>query len=188
MSPFAIKGRVVTLSLTRASASRSARPPYISARVLPCIHIAAAPPRTAASAHSVAFILSRLIPSRIFTVTGRSVAPLTALTMRSISSGLAISAEPSPFENILFTGQPIFISIATGRTPSVGCDSLAAAAAMISGSEPKICTATLPSSGSMRASSKVFLSPKVVAFALTISVTVYSAPSPLHTSRIARSV
>ena len=37
----------------------------------------------------------------IFTVVGMSIAPDTALVIFSISSGLLIRAEPSPFENIL---------------------------------------------------------------------------------------
>ena len=201
MSPFAIVG-ILKADLTLAISSKLASPPYICTLVLPWMQIAFAPPSSAALAHSITLICSESTPSLILTVTGSGVASLTAFVMRKIRSGSRISALPSPLENILFTGQPMFISNATGRATfapsgwvkpsSISSFSwrriIPAASAITSGSLPKICRATSPSSSKILPSLKVFLSPCVTAFALTISVVVYSHPHSFATRRIALSV
>ena len=166
---------------------RSTVPLYICFLVLPWMHRASAPPDSAARAQSTALRWLSSIPVRILTVTGRLTAAFTALTIRSIFPGSRISAEPSPLEKILFTGQPIFMSIKAGAQPSVSSVSILAASPITSGLDPKIWSPTAPSSGRMAARAAVFLSPKVTAVALTISLTEYSAPFSLHKRRIARS-
>ena len=54
--------------------------------------------------------------------------------------------------------EKVLMSIATGREPSPGFARTRAASAIISGSEPKICIETGPSSGKILANAKVFFS------------------------------
>ena len=74
------------------------------------------------------------------------------------------------------------------RNPIITADSLAAISAIMSGSEPKSCTAAGRSSGSICSSSLVFRLLYRTAFALTISVTTQPAPCSRHSTRKGRSV
>ena len=73
-------------------------------------------------------------PLRILAVTGTGDASLTARIILPISSGVLISAEPSPLFAILGAGHPILMSIISG----LYAITLGTISAIISGSLPKI--------------------------------------------------
>ena len=132
ISPLPIT-QILTASLTAFIIFRSAKPLYACFFVLAWTVIALMPQSSAILAISTALMLSSSQPERIFTLTGREVAFTTAFIIAPESSGIFISAEPSPFFIILVAGHPILISMA--YTPRFSRN--VAASAIISGSLPK---------------------------------------------------
>ncbi len=106
-------------------------------------------------------------------VTGFFCASASARTIFPTSSGVFVSALPSPFFTIFGAGHPIFTSITSIGYPSI----FRAIAPRISGSEPKSCTAAGLSSAATRSNSVVFLFSYKIPFALTISE--YTSPQPI---------
>ena len=95
--------------------------------------MAAAPAASQRLATSTQVTAPSSQPLRIFTVTGRSTAFTTASTMRPQRAGSRISALPAPPPVILGAGQPMLMSMKSGRYRSASF----APSAMISGSLPK---------------------------------------------------
>ena len=144
-----------TARFTSLMTSQSALPAYICTRVLPCTAIAAAPACSRSFASSTALTDPPSQPLRILTVTGTGTALATADTISAASSGVRMSAEPSPDLTTLPTGQPMLMSIISAPEMS---SARFAPSAMASGSCPKICAETgLPPSGTC-SSAPVFLS------------------------------
>ena len=153
-SPFAITGICTAFRASRMM-SQSARPAYICARVRPCTATASAPDASMSLANSTAFALPLSQPLRNFTVTGTLTAAFTLSTILAASSGVFMSAEPSPDLTIFPTGQPMLMSRISA--PEIS-SAMTAASAMTSGSWPKIWAALGCSSGEMYKSSFVFSS------------------------------
>ena len=101
-----------------------------------------------------------------FTVTGIFTAFITAAMMRPARTGSFIKMAPEPVLMTFFTGQPILISIKSGRCPATNF----AASAMISGSAPKICAPRGRSSGDVFKYSRVLADLRIRPLALIISV------------------
>ncbi len=100
------------------------------------------------------------------------------------SLGFFMSAEPSPLLTTFGTGQPIFRSrMSNGRSSICFAISL-----IISGSEPKSCSDTGCSFGSMVRSSSVLRFLYRIALALTISMHTSPAPCSLQSKRNGRSL
>ena len=153
-SPLAMTGTLTAFTTSRI-ASQSARPAYICTRVRPWTAMADAPACSRIFATSTQFTLPASQPLRIFTVTGTSTAAATAAVISPASSGVFISAEPSPPLTILPTGQPMLMSIISARQIS---SARRAPSAMLSGSCPNICAATGRPCSGMCSSAAVFLS------------------------------
>ena len=153
-SPLAMTG-TDTSRFTSRMISQSARPAYICTRVRPCTAIAAAPACSQSFANSTAFTLPPSQPLRILTVTGTGTAFATAATISAASSGVRMSAEPSPDFTTLPTGQPMLMSIICAPQMS---SARFAPSAIVSGSWPNICADTGPLPSGMCSSEAVFLS------------------------------
>ena len=129
-------------------------------------------------------------PMRSFTVTGTSAgaASRTARAMAPASGGSFSSALPAPGPAIFGAGQPMLMSIKSkGILPRIS-QIRRAASAITSGCAPNSCTPKGASPPPPAISRGLFLSPIVKAFALTISLTVHTAPWAAHRRRIVVSV
>ena len=149
---------------------------YICSRVRPWTAIRSAPLASHWRATSTPVRWSSSQPMRILTVRGMSCpsACRAAATIRPQSAGSSSSLLPAPPEVILGAGQPIFRS---RRSKAISFSRMMPmAAASVSGSAPKSCTAYRPWGWASRRRVRLFLSPKVIALAEAISLTVQAAP------------
>jgi hypothetical protein len=179
MSPLPITG-MSSASTTAAISSQRACPVYICVRVRACSVNAFAPASCMRSAIPTGSRVSSLQPERVFTVTGRCVAPTTARMMRCTSSRSLRQPDP-PFRFTTFlTGQPKLMSTNSGWKTSV---TSAAASAMAAGSAPKICTPIGRSSALKRSFESVASFSRRIPSAERNSVTTTSAPCAAHSRR-----
>ena len=100
------------------------------------------------------------------------------------SAGSLSSALPSPLPATFGTGHPMLIS----RIWKEYSSRVAATSPISSGSDPKICKDTIPSSGAVFSMAYVFLFLKERALAEIISVHTIPAPISAHNTRKGRSV
>ena len=115
MSPLPITGILSRgLDFTAAIISQSAVPLYNCERVRPCTVIACMPQSCSCSARSTIIFDSWSHPSRVFTVTGMSMASTTARVISSILGMSRSIPAPAPFPATFFTGQPKFMSMISG--------------------------------------------------------------------------
>ena len=145
----------------------------------PCTATAAAPASSMRRASSGALISFASQPARIFTVTGILTAFAIALTIACACAGSRIRLQPALCLAIFGTGQPMLTSTMSAPMPSTIC----AAAAIFSGSPPKIWIETGRSSSVYSAYSSVRSMPRTSPSELTISVTTSPQPPRRLTSR-----
>ena len=134
-------------------------------------------------ASSAALRLERSQPRRIFTVTGKWVAPTTAAISAFASGRSRISAEPDQPPVTRFAGHPILMS----RMSAPASVAAAAASAIQPASRPASCTTCgLKPSPTMRSTISAL---RIISDSLaTISVTTISAPKRAAKRRNGRSV
>ena len=168
-----------TCAATRAMRSQSEKPEYDCAAVRPWTASAAAPASSMRRASSGALIASASHPARIFTVTGIRTARAMARTTSAACSGSRIRLQPALCLAILGTGHPMLTSTMSAPMPSTTC----AAAAILSGSPPKIWIETGRSSSVNSAYSSVRSMPRTSPSELTISVTTRPHPPRRFTRR-----
>ena len=131
ISPLPSTG-TATAAFTAAMQPGSMGGVYIWARVRACTTMAAAPAASHCFATSTQVTVSSSQPLRIFTVTGKLTAAVTAATILPHSAGSFISALPAPVAVILGAGQPMLMSIKSGCQ----CSTRFAPSAIVSGSLP----------------------------------------------------
>jgi len=148
--------------------------------------IICAPASTIAHANSGALRLSWFQPARCFTVTGTcaGTAATTARTSSCAMAGSRISADPHSPATTRLAGQPMLMS--TSDAPIA--TAIFAAASILSGSRPKICTPNFRPSSDAVSFADVFLSPAASAWADSNSVMVKPTPSSSATVRNGKSV
>ena len=130
--------------------SQCASPSNFSARVRAWIATACAPEASSAFATSTTLRESPSQPSRIFAVTGSRLASLMRRTISESRGTSFRSAAPAQRFTTLRTGQPMLMSIRSGRCSAGRSHSTRAASAMIAGSEPNSWMPIGRSSGSKR--------------------------------------
>ena len=133
MSPDAITG-TATSDTSSAVSEWSAWPVYICLAERGWSVSDAAPASTRRGPTSRQVREPFATPRRIFTETGRLVAPATASTSRQAWSGSSSSEAPAPVFVTLRTGQPKFMSTMSAPAAST----IRAASIIATGSEPKI--------------------------------------------------
>src|SRR4029079_3473530 len=134
--------------------------------------MAAAPASSTMRASTGAFFSLSFHPARIFTVTGMDTAFAIVAITSAACEGSRIRLQPALCFAIFGTGQPMLTS--TMSAPS--CSTTRAAAAIFSGSPPKIWTEIGRSSSVYSAYSSVRSIPRTRPSELTISVT--TSPHP----------
>ena len=174
-SPLAKTG-IETARLISAIAAGSIGGMYICSRVRPCTTSRSAPFSSQALATAGPVRWSASQPMRILTVSGRSPprASRAALTIAPQRAGSSSSLLPAPPPVILGAGHPMFISRISNRSPF--SSRISTARPIVSGSLPNSCTAYTPWGSRSRSRSTLLWSPKVIALALAISLTVQAAP------------
>ncbi len=177
-SPLPNTGMLTPLA-TRAMNSQSETPEYDCAAVRPCTATAAAPASSIRLASSGALSSFASQPARILTVTGIFTAFAIARTTLAACSGSRIRLQPALCFAIFGTGQPMLTSTMSAPMPSTIC----AAAAIFSGSPPKIWIETGRSSSVYSAYSSVRSIPRTSPSELTISVTTRPHPPSRLTRR-----
>src|SRR6187455_3435209 len=140
---------------------------------------AAAPASCTRRARSGALRRESFQPARILTVTGILTARVMARTTSAACSGSRIRLQPALCLAIFGTEQPMLTSTISAPMPSTIC----AAAAIFSGSPPKIWIETGRSSSVYSAYSSVRSIPRTSPSELTISLTTRPHPPFRFTSR-----
>ena len=167
-SPDPITG-TLTRSATSSMVDQSACPVYSWLAVRPCTATAATPACSMRAAKSAAVFSPTANPRRIFTVTGTRASRTETSTNDAASSGVFMSADPSPLVMTLRAGHAMLMSMSESLSPTRSWTA-STAYANCSGLVPNSCTQICGSSGSGSTSTHVLALLYESPATLTISV------------------